>query len=368
LQDAWPDRAGPGQAACHPQEICETRVFLTVAALRSMFTFVDSLSSGERSELSGTTLDGQYRVGSRLAGGGTGIVFDGMCLRSRKPIALKTLRPHLVNQTDLATRLRRELEVSRKVVHPGIVRFFGEGLLTDGSPFLVMPRLRGVSLGRLMDRYGELPTHVVLLIASRLSSVLHSSHMAGYVHRDVKPEHILLTETPEGELRVHLLDFGVCWSAAADAAERKRESGRVFGTPHYVSPEQAAGEALVDGRADLFGLGVVLFEALTGGVPFSASTVTKLLVKIIRDDAPRVRDFVEIEPAVDELVAQLLAREPKLRMQSARALSRALLPYAPLRMEAEKQLLGYVRETCGASASSATVERKAPAIHKYQVA
>lgn len=341
---------------------------MTVAALRSMFTFVDSLSVDERSELSGQTLDGQYRVGSRLGGGGTGIVFDGTCLRSHKPVALKTLRPHLIHQTDLAARLRREHEVSRRVMHPGIVRFFGEGMLNDGSPYLAMPRLRGVSLGRLMDRYGELPTHVVLLIASRLSSVLHSAHMAGYVHRDVKPEHILLTETPQAELRVHLLDFGVCWSSTADAAERKRESGRVFGTPHYVSPEQAAGESVIDGRADLFGLGVVMFEALTGNVPFSAATVTKLLVKIIREDAPRVSDFIEIEPAVDELVAQLLARHLEARMKSARALSRALLPYAPLRAEAERQLLSYVRETCGASASSATVERKAPAARKYQVA
>jgi eukaryotic-like serine/threonine-protein kinase len=341
---------------------------LTVAPLRSMFTFVDSLSSEERSDLSGLTLDGQYRVGSRLAGGGTGIVFDGTCLRSSKPVALKTLRPHLIHHADLAARLRRELEVSRRVMHPGTVRFFGEGTLSDGSPYLAMPRLRGVSLGRLMDRYGELPTHIVLLIASRLSSVLHSVHMAGYVHRDVKPEHILLTETPDAELRVHLLDFGVCWTATADAAERKRESGRVFGTPHYVSPEQAAGESVIDGRADLFGLGVVMFEALTGNVPFSAATVTKLLVKIIRDDAPRVRDFIDIEPAVDALVAQLLAREPQARMKSARALSRALLPYAPLRVEAERQLLGFVRETCGAGASSATVERKAPAARKYQVA
>jgi serine/threonine-protein kinase len=253
-----------------------------------------SLGNDERSELSGQTLDGQYRVGSRLAGGGTGIVFDGTCLHSRRAVALKTLRPHLIHSYDLAARLRRELEVSRRVLHPGIVRFFGEGALADGSPYLVMPRLRGVRLGRLMDRYGELPAHVVLLIASRVASVLHSVHIAGYVHRDIKPEHILLTETDRAELRVHLLDFGVCWSSFADAAERKRESGRVFGTPHYVSPEQASGEAEIDGRADLFGLGVVLFEALTGNVPFSAPTITKLLVKIIRDDGPRVRDFIEL--------------------------------------------------------------------------
>jgi serine/threonine-protein kinase len=334
-----------------------------------MFSPVDGTTgSEERSELCGQILDGQYRVGSRLGGGGTGIVFDGTCLTSRKSVAVKTLRPHLVDKFDLASRLRRELEVSRSVLHPGVVRFMAEGTLPDGSPYLVMPRLRGVSLARLLDRYGELPLQTVLLLASRVSSVLHSAHIAGYVHRDVKPEHILLTETLRGELRLHLLDFGVCWSAKADQAERQRENGRVFGTPHYVSPEQAAGEVVIDGRADLFGLGVVMFEALTGCVPFSASTVTKLLVKIIREDAPRLRDLIEVDPNVDTLVAQLLARAPEQRLPSARALSRALLPYARLRVEAERQLLGMLRETCDASASSATVPRAAPVVAKYQVA
>lgn len=333
-----------------------------------MFLPVDSTASQERSELCGQTLDGQYSVGARLGGGGTGIVFDGSCLMTCKPVALKMLRPHLIHQYDLAARLRRELEVSRRVLHPGVVRFFGEGTLSDGSPYLAMPRLQGVSLGRLLDRYGELPASVVLLLASRISSVLHSAHVAGYVHRDVKPEHIMLTQTARGELRVHLLDFGVCWSATADEAERRRESGRVFGTPHYVSPEQAAGEATIDGRADLFGLGVVMFEALTGSVPFSASSVTKLLVKIIREDAPRVSDLIEVDAAVDCVVSQLLEREPERRMPTARALSRALLPFSRMRLDAERELLLLLSETCGAGAASTTVARKAPVARKYQVA
>ena len=289
-------------------------------------------------------------------------------MKTHKALPLKTLRPHLIHHLDLGTRLRRELEVSRRVVHPGILRFLGDGTLEDGSPYLVAPLVRGVSLGRLLLRFGELPAPVVLLLASRLASVLHSAHMAGYVHRDVKPEHVLLSETDRRELRVHLLDFGVCWSATAEAEERRREAGRVFGTPSYVSPEQAAGETQIDGRADLFGLGVVMFEALTGCVPFCAPTVTKLLLRIIRDDAPPLGELVDVDARVDALVGQLLARDPAQRMPSARALSRALLPFAAARVAAERQLLTLMRDTYGADTSSETLERSAPTAQRARVA
>ena len=333
-----------------------------------MVCAVDSAAETERTDLTGRTLDGLYQVGPRPGGGGTGIVFEGLCLQTHKSIAIKTLRPHLIQHLDLGTRLRRELEVSRRVVHPGMVRFISDGMLEDGSPYLAMPLLRGVSLGRLLLRYGELPAPIVLLLASRLASVLHSAHMAGYVHRDVKPEHVLLSETQRGELRVHLLDFGVCWSATADEDERRRESGRVFGTPSYVSPEQAAGEVKIDGRADLFGLGVVMFEALTGSVPFAATTVTKLLLRIIRDDAPSVRELIDVDERVDALVGQLLMRDPERRMPSARALSRALLPFAAARVGAERQLLTLLRDTYGADTTSETLERSAPTKQRARVA
>lgn len=333
-----------------------------------MLSAVESLADNERTGLTGRTLDGLYQVGPRLGGGGTGIVFEAQCLQTQRAVAVKTLRPQLIHHLDLGTRLRRELEVSRRVVHPSVVRFFGDGTLEDGSPYLAMPLLRGVSLGRLLLRYGELPAPIVLLLASRLSSVLHSAHMAGYVHRDVKPEHVLLSETERHELRVHLLDFGVCWSATAADDERRREAGRVFGTPSYVSPEQASGEVKVDGRADLFGLGVVMFEALTGNVPFTASTVTKLLLRIIREDAPHVCELVEVDARVDALVSQLLARDPAQRMPSARALSRALLPFAAGRAAAERQLLSMLRDTFAADPASATLERAAPTAQRARVA
>src|SRR5262249_18090607 len=127
--------------------------------------------------------------------------------------------------------------------------------------------------------------------------------------------------------------------------EREREQGKVFGTPSYVSPEQAAGESEVDGRADLFSLGVLMFEALCGQLPFTAPNVTKLLVRIIREDAPRVSDVMpSIDRSIDDLVARLLARDRDDRFPSARALSRALLPLLGDRLSTERTIASLVRD------------------------
>lgn len=293
----------------------------------------------ERADLCGQTLDERYRLLRRIGIGGTGVVFDALYLRDHSHVAIKTLRPCFLKHPDLPNRLRREREVSRRVLHPGVVRFFDEGMLGDGSPYLVMPLLIGESLASLLSRLGQLPGIEVVALAARVASILHAAHIAGYVHRDVKPEHIFLGRSARAELRLHLLDFGVCSSAQAPADEKKREAGRVFGTPSYVSPEQAAGEVEIDGRADMFGLGVVMFEALSGRLPFAASHVSKLLLRIISDDAPRLSAIdASIDPGLEHIVGKLLARDPEQRMPTARALSRALLPLSRDRLGAERRL------------------------------
>ena len=292
----------------------------------------------ERAELRGCVLDNRYEVHGRIGLGGTGVVFEGVSLRGKTSVAIKTLRPCFVNHPDLGRRLRREGEVARRVRHPGIVPVIDEGTLEDGSPYIVMPLMSGESLARILLRSNELPADEVCALTMRVAAILHSAHCTGYVHRDVKPEHILLNRSASDDLVVHLLDFGVCSSTDAPEEERKRENGKVFGTPSYVSPEQAAGEPDVDARADLFSLGIVMFEALSGKLPFSGSTVSKLLVRIIRDDAPRVRELIAVEPELDTLVAKLMAREPDARLPSARALARALVPHVGDRKLVERTL------------------------------
>lgn len=311
----------------------------------------------ERSELCGQTLDGRYELLRRIGVGGTGVVFEGRALDNGDArVAIKTLRPRYVNHIDLGVRLRREAEVARRVPHPGVVRVLDEGTLEDGSPYLVMPLMAGESLARLLTREHDLGVVEVATIISRVAAILHCAHGAGYVHRDVKPEHILLDRSPAGDLRIHLLDFGVCASEAATAAEKSRENGRVFGTPSYVSPEQASGEPHVDARADLFSVGIVMFEAASGRLPFSGASVSKLLLRIIRDDAPLLREVrPDIDPRFELIVSRLLARDPKDRLPSARALARALAPFTAERMRVESRLASMVHASAADDAANTVV-------------
>lgn len=291
----------------------------------------------ERSELRGQILDGRYRIGSAIGVGGTGIVLEAERLATLEPVVVKMLRPTHAGNTDLNARVRREIEVARRVFHPGIVPVVDHGTLPDESPYLVMKYMRSESLATYLRRQGPLDTRQVSVIMARLASILHSVHRHGYVHRDIKPEHILMNRGSYGELDVHLLDFGVCAAETAPADERSRERGRVYGTPSYASPEQASGNPYVDARADLFGVGSTMFEALTGRLPFTGANVNDVLRRIIRDDAPRAS---LLSPRVcgkmDDLLSKLMSRNPAARHPSARALMRALEPWLQERAGTER--------------------------------
>jgi serine/threonine-protein kinase len=295
--------------------------------------------SDERSELRGQLLDGRYRIGNAIGMGGTGIVYEAERLATLERVVVKMLRPTHSGNPDLMSRVLREVEVARRVFHPGIVPVIDHGTLYDGSPYLVMKHMRSESLSSYLQRCGPLNTRQISVIVARLSSILHSVHRHGYVHRDIKPEHILLNRGGCGELDVHLLDFGVCAADTAPPDERARERGRVYGTPNYASPEQASGNPFVDARADLFGIGITMFEALTSKLPFTGSDVTAVLRRIIGEDAPRARHLSpHVDDQMDGLIAKLLSRNPAGRHPSARALMRALDPWLQDRVATERVL------------------------------
>lgn len=298
----------------------------------------------ERSELYGATVGGRYRLGRPLGIGGTSVVFAAERISDGAEVVVKVLRDTFAFHSELVSRLRREAEVARVVAHPGIVPVLDEGLLEDGSPFIVLERLRGECVARLLHRRGPLPPPYVAAITVRAAATLHAAHAHGYVHRDVKPEHIVLDRTVDGRLDVRMLDFGVCASARASAEEREAERGRVYGTPAYVSPEQAAGQPEVDARADVFALGTFMFEALTGRVPFTGKNVANVLRRILREDAPRVGLLLpDLDLRFDAVVSRALARRPDDRFPSARALARALLPLCGDRRSIESELAQLVR-------------------------
>lgn len=298
----------------------------------------------ERADLYGAVVGGRYRLGRPLGIGGTSVVFEAERLADGATVVVKTLRDTFVSHAELARRLRREGEVARVVAHPGIVPVLDEGILEDGSPFLVLERLSGECVARILHRRGPLPPSYVAAITLRAAAILHAAHAHGYVHRDVKPEHIVLDRTIDGYLDVRVLDFGVCASSRAPEEERESERGRVYGTPAYVSPEQASGKPEVDARADVFSLGTFMFEALTGRVPFTGPNVANVLRRIIREDAPRVGLLLpDLDLRFDDVVSRALARKPEDRFPSARSLARALLPLCGDRRHVEAEIARSIR-------------------------
>lgn len=294
---------------------------------------------GDRQGIVGTRLGG-YTVGPAIGAGGTGVVHEGRRLSDGAEVAVKMLRPEFASADDLARRLLREAEVSAAVRHPGLARVLDVGVLGDGSPFLVMERMRGESLAWILARHRRLPPESAVRILLDVLQILGAAHDRGFTHRDVKPEHVILCRNRRGQLQVRLLDFGVCSTPTQPLEERESERGRVYGTPTYVSPEQAAGEVDVDGRADLFSAGVVLYEALTGVVPFKGPNVAALLVRILREDAAPVRLLAPwVSHALSSAVARGLARVRSERYQNAEDFRDALLDACPRSVHADADVL-----------------------------
>ncbi len=302
------------------------------------------MTGAERAELTGEVLDQRFHLGRALGIGGTSVVFEADDLATGQAVVVKVLRDMFAFNVELIRRMRREAEVAQCVAHPGIVPVLSEGMLDDGSPYLVLERLEGECCARLLRRLGPLEPHHVAAIALRTAAILHAVHVRGYVHRDVKPEHVVLARTWDGRLDVRLLDFGVCAAENASEDERRAERGRVYGTPAYCSPEQARGKPEVDARADVFSIGTTMFELLSGRVPFTGDNVPNLLRRIIREDAPRLGLLLpELDLRYDSVVTRAMARAPEDRFGSARALARALLPLIGDRRTAERELAALVR-------------------------
>jgi serine/threonine-protein kinase len=202
------------------------------------------------------------------------------------------------------------------------VACLGQGSLHDGSPYVAFERVRGDSLLVLLRRWGRLSVGEALVVGQRVARILAAVHAAGYVHRDVKPEHVMLCH--DGPLlNVRLLDFGVCIGPSTESESPRSRFG-VYGTPGYASPEQASAEP-VDERSDLFGLGATLFEALTGRLPFAGKNPAVVLTNTLSVPAlPLSRLRHDCPRAVEALVGQLLSRDREHRPSNARVVAREL--------------------------------------------
>jgi eukaryotic-like serine/threonine-protein kinase len=282
-------------------------------------TFV---AESSRDPYVGKVLAGRYRVVEPLGSGGMGVVYRAEHVHMRKLVALKILHQHMTLVPEVVARFEREAVAAGRIEHANVAAALDFGRLEDGSFYLALEYVEGKSLGDLLE-VGPLPTPRALIIARQIADGLAAAHAAGIVHRDLKPDNVLLVEREDFRDCVKMLDFGIAKVHMEEGSGHKplTQIGTIFGTPQYMSPEQGQGHA-VDARSDLYALGVILYEMLSGKLPFRADDLIVLITRHITEPPPALSEA--IPAAVRELTFELLAKKPEDRVQTAAELVRRL--------------------------------------------
>lgn len=295
----------------------------------------------EGSLMVGALLAGRYSI-KRLCGeGGMGRVYEAEHIEIGRRVAVKVLHPAYSRTPDLVERFRREARAASRIEHPNVVSVTDFGTTDDGSLFFVMEYIEGIELGLLIHREGPLPVNRMLRIAEQMSAALQAAHLAGVIHRDLKPENILLVSsrrsTPEGNEVVHefanpdlvkVLDFGIAKSAEMEENSRKGKRltrpGVAMGTPEYMAPEQAAGYP-ADPRSDIYSVGSIMYEMLTGSPPYDGENVMEVLhKKANQPPRPLLEVRPNLAPPVAVFIEKVMARSPEQRPQSMAELARGI--------------------------------------------
>ena len=270
--------------------------------------------------LPGQTLGVRYDIKSVLGAGGMGMVYRAVDRELQEVVAIKTLKPELLSaDTTALERFKSEIRLARKISHRNVVRTHDLGE-ARGLYFITMEYVEGTSLKDLVRARGRLPINIMLPIAKQLCRALEVAHEAGVIHRDIKPHNMVVER--DGTLKV--MDFGIARLASRRPGQGLTEAGMVIGTPEYMSPEQLLGDEL-DARADIYSAGVVLYECLTGRLPFDAPTPIALIARVLEETPPAPHAlYDDIPPGISLLVTRAMARDREARPASAKVLHDAL--------------------------------------------
>ncbi|MET0343035.1 MAG: serine/threonine-protein kinase [Polyangiales bacterium] len=267
--------------------------------------------------LVGALIDDRYRIEGPLGEGGMGVVYKARHVALNKPLALKVLRGEVAKDADVVRRFMQEAQAATSIGHENIVDISDFGRLPDDTAYFVMEFIDGQPLGRLIKRGGSIPTGAAIAIIRQIASALGAAHERGIVHRDLKPDNVMVLTRGELENFVKVLDFGI---AKVGTKNKITRTGVVFGTPHYMSPEQAAGQS-VDARTDIYALGVIMYQMFTGRVPFDADTFMAVLTKhMFEKPAPFGPAASRQLGALEEITLRALEKKPEDRYASMPAL------------------------------------------------
>jgi eukaryotic-like serine/threonine-protein kinase len=264
----------------------------------------------------------RYTLDRDLGKGGMASVVQARDLQNDRVVALKVLHAEL-GATVGADRFRREIRVAARLQHPNILGILDSGQTPEGQLWFTMPLVDGENAYERLQKVHQFPPDEAIRIATATASALAYAHAQGVVHRDIKPDNIMLS----GD-EVLVADFGVA-RAVSEVAEKLTQTGMIVGTPVYMSPEQASGEKAIDGRSDIFALGCVLYEMLIGEPPFTGPTPQAALMRRFTGPPRPLRPMVQISEPVEAAIMRSLARDPDERFATADAFADALMGRAP---------------------------------------
>ena len=262
-----------------------------------------------------TLLRDRYRLGEKIAGGGMGTVFAARDEKLNRKVAVKVLADHLAGDDSFVERFRREAQAAAGLAHPNIATVYDYGE-EDGCHFIVMEIAEGRDLARVLREEGPLPVERVAAIVGQICAALGHAHAAGIVHRDVKPANVILDDND----RVKVTDFGIA-RAAGDT--KLTLTGTVLGTAHYISPEQANGDTLTP-RSDIYSLGVVAYELLTGALPFTGESLMAVAMRHLTEEIPHPSALNPSVPrAMDDIVERATHKDPNARFSDTTEMAMA---------------------------------------------
>jgi serine/threonine-protein kinase len=272
----------------------------------------------------GDTLLGKYRVERVLGVGGMGVVVAAYHLRLDRTVAIKVLLPDVLEEGDMVARFEREARAAAKIKSDHSVKVYDVGTLDDGTPYMVMEYLEGEDIESLLRRRRSLPIDQAVDLVTQACEVLSEAHALGIIHRDLKPANLFCVPRADGRQSLKVLDFGI----SKMMCETLTTVHGIMGSPAYMSPEQIRTPQGVDARADIWALGIVLYEMLTGLTPFNARTLPAILTNIATQHAPPVRRFrLDVPARLEAVVHKCLEKDPADRYASAAELAEALAPF-----------------------------------------
>jgi serine/threonine-protein kinase len=272
----------------------------------------------------GAVIAGKYQIVRVVGEGGMGIVYEGLHVKMRQRVAIKMLLPETLGLPDVVARFEREARASGQLRSRHAARVMDVDQTPDGIPYMVMEFLEGQDLGTQIDTRGKIPVPEAVDYVLQACVAITEAHEAGIVHRDLKPSNLFLARDHDG-VTVKLLDFGI--SKVTTEADRLTSAESVMGTPLYMSPEQVRSARNVDERADIWSIGVILYELVTGMTPFSGTT-TQVAAAVVTDDVPPIMVEHGAPPALQDIVLRALQKDRTRRQASAREIAAALLPFA----------------------------------------